>query len=460
VYSIDFDIRLDNSAGDTVARWTRGARLKLESTLFDEAREFHHDVLGDVFTLGDAHADPANARVSADFVRAEFDLQPGLDRAAQTPSTDWAVRAMPELLPLVQWTVDSAYPEDVAAFLLGSLLGPVSSQRAQISERLSESGWKSAELWLLTSASPLTVASRVPWCRRGLKILYSSSAAIFAWHPIDKSHDWFPETNAGLVIPLPECHRRHSYLAEIVEDDGAAHVGRMIQDVLQHHEWTRWQVTEHVETWERRFFGAARSGTFFEGIAAEPLGVDLDEVHMLVVELRRVNRDLDRRARLAWLPAPPVTSADRRVDTLRHEIMLRSAVIQENVDKLNGSLREGWTLLAGAATGKHFDLQRQSNLIQARSQSLQQRFQNAATLITSLVLVPGLIVSLYGANVTGLPGYEKRSGLLDLGLYAVVAATTTGACLHLLSVSKRGLAWRVLALGVIVLVILTIAFSR
>jgi hypothetical protein len=459
--SIDFDIRAENERGETVARWARGARLQLESGVFDGAPELDHDVLGSVCVLGDPHWWPCAELEPFPLVRAEFDLQPGLDRSGRPLDPGWQEHIRDQLLPLVTWCIGHSISAMVTDFLLAPPYGPVASQRELPAQTLIDAGWNTTELWLLTSASPLTVAKRVPWCWRCVKILYTESIAVFAWHPIDKAHDWIPESEAtGLVIPLPECHRRHSYLTEIVTNDGPAQVGRLIQDILQHHEWTRWQVTEHVEAWERRFFGAARSGTFFEGIDSEPLGVDLDEVHMLVVALRKVNRDLDRRARLNWLPTPAVDSGDHRVESLREEIMIRAAAIQQNVDQLNGSLREGWTLLAGAATGKHFDLQRQSNALQMEAQRLQERFQNAATLITALILVPGLIVSLYGADVYGLPGYEKESGLLYIGLYALIAAATTGGCMRLLELRQRGWALRALIAGIIAFAVLTIIIGR
>jgi hypothetical protein len=453
---VDFDIRFDAASGETRARWARGSRLQLESGLFEKAVPIVHPRLGNVQALGGYAAESAADHGSCALVRAEFDLQPGLELAGGCPEPGYQHELRHELTELITWCTNQMVGPQLADALLERAAGPIASQRSQLPQDLVDEGWNLTELWLLTSTSPITVPRRVPWCRRCAKIAYRDDAVLIVWHPLDDEHDWSPEPGHSLVIPLPECHRRHSYLADISGRDGPSHVGRLIQDVLQHHEWTRWQVTEHVESWERRFFSAARAGTFFEGIEAEPLGIDLDEVHMLVVELRKVNRDLDRRAHLGWLPNPPITSPDERIGGLDDEIGIRSARIAVSVDLLNGSLREGWTLLAGAATGAQLDLQRRTQGIQLESQGLQQRFQNAATLITSLILVPGLIVSLYGANVTGLPGYDRTSGLLYVGLYTMIGAVTTGASLKLLQSRRGSWAGRALLMGIVAIVVVTL----
>jgi hypothetical protein len=437
-------------------RWARGSRLKLESGLFANAVPITHPTLGEVHALGGSGATATDRRLPGLLVRAEFDLAPGLDGTSTFTEGREPHDSRSELGELVAWCTDQVNGAELTDVLLRKASGPIASQRAQLPHGLVAAGWGLTELWLLTSTSPITVPRRVPWCRRYANIAYREDTVLIVWHPVDEAHDWSPEPGGSLVIPLPECHRRHSYLAEITGHDGASHVGRLIQDVLQHHEWTRWQVTEHVEAWERRFFSAARAGTFFEGIEAEPLGVDLDEVHMLVVELRKVNRDLDRRAHLGWLPKPSVSSPDERINGLTDEVNLRCAQIGMSVDRLNGSLREGWTLLAGAATGAQLDLQRTAQGIQLESQNLQQRFQNAATLITALILVPGLIVSLYGANVTGLPGDNKTSGLVYIGVYTGIGAATTGVSLRFLQSANGPKARLALVFGVVAIVVVTL----
>ena len=285
------------------------------------------------------------------------------------------------------------------------------------------------ETWLLTSVSPITAPDRVPWCRRAARIIYSEQALITSWHPFSVCHDWTPDPGKDLVAPLPVAHRRHSMLTRVPGHTGGAAAGRLVQDILQHHDWTRWQLQQRVEQWERDFFGTARSGQIFENIAAEPLGLRLDEVHRLLAELRSVNGDILRRARLGWVPRPTVYRIDDGPTSLADEIRIRAERADDEIDRLNGSLREGWTLLASAATGAQVSLQRQSQELQEQAraaqqradeaqrvaETIQQRFQNAAALIAALVLVPGVIIGLYGASVTGLPGMESSHGLIAIG---------------------------------------------
>jgi hypothetical protein len=97
-------------------------------------------------------------------------------------------------------------------------------------------------------------------------------------------------------------------------------------------------------------------------------------------------------------------------------------------------VRQGFSLLSSAAAGAQVDLQ--------------ERFHLAAGVVTALVLIPSLVVELYGATVDGLPGQSETLGLAFVGIYSALGATGTIVALHF----ARTRRWRALAVTLAVLV--------
>jgi hypothetical protein len=322
---------------------------------------------------------------------------------------------------------------------------------------LADTGWQATDMWLLTSVSPMVVPERTPWCLRAVRVLYGEPGILMVWHPLEAAYDWDPyrALQSELLHPLalPECKRRHGHLTTIRGVGGVHEAGRLVQDIMQHHDWTEWQLTQRVEHWERQFFELARDGAFDPGLDARHLGVALDETHQLLSRLRQVNRDIARRARLSWLPRPAIEMRSLDVDSLADEVQERSRRVGERLDDLNGSLREGWTLLSSAAGGARLQLDRLSG---ERTQG----FQNAAGLVAALVLVPGLVLSLYGAEVAGLPGMGGRFGLVAILIYATVGAGATFAALRAMAHRRRVAATATLITGFLVLVMVTVIMLR
>jgi hypothetical protein len=85
---------------------------------------------------------------------------------------------------------------------------------------------------------------------------------------------------------------------------------------------------------------------------------------------------------------------------------------------VGGEVRDAYTLGASAAS-----------LYQAfradRKAAADRRLQRIASVIAALILWPGFIATLYGANVRGLPGQGSTHGLLVIGLTSVVGALIT-----------------------------------
>ncbi len=448
--NVDFDIRVIDGSVGVIARWARGKRSEMEAALFGDSTSLEHPYLGLVKSIGNGAALVSSRLSDLGVVLLEVDLQPQDEDGVTAPLDSMSNSRLAMLRCLVMWGWGTgAESEELAKALLERPIGPISSKEPRLAATLEESGWAVADAWLLTSVSPITDRDQTPWCVRGARILYSDQGLLVAWHALFTAQDWYRTPDKSLITPLPERLRRRGQLFGIEGNSGVDYAGRLIQDILQHHEWTVWQLTQRVEEWERDFFGAAREGAFFDGFDLQNLGVRLDEIHKLVVQLRQVGRDLDRRADLAWLPAPTMADPAPSMNALNHEVHQRVKQMQERIESLNGSLREGWTLLASAAAGAQVEFQRST-------QELQQRFQNAAAFVAALVLVPGLVISLYSANVKGLPGLGYQAGLRNIGIYALLGAAITGGSLNALANGRRILAYSILYVGVVGLLLTTL----
>ena len=172
-----------------------------------------------------------------------------------------------------------------------------------------------------------------------------------------------------------------------------------------------------MEAWERAFYEDARSpGSLFVGIQTRPLIDDLASIAEASLELREMCRDLERRGRLGYLCCPGVKNAG-----LRAEIDGRSAALAERMVAMRTDVRDAFGLLANAASGEQVELQ--------------QSFTNVVTVVTALVLIPALVVGLYGTTTKGLPGFNESRGLAYIGVYAIVGAAAT--LLSLLAVRRR-----------------------
>ncbi|MFI5490957.1 hypothetical protein [Actinoplanes sp. NPDC051859] len=445
---LHFDIQLTEPAE---LRWTCGSRLHMEKAVFTEATDLEHPAYGTLSTLGETAGLHDVQLSTVGPVRLEIDLEPHKGpRHGSVPGTEAEQRRVVGMLAEWAWGDDGV---DLTEVVMQAPLADNNSDQPPLSDRLRERGWDAADMWLLTSLAPKMMEHKTPWCIRPVRVVYGSAGTLMVWHPIADEHDWEPNQpmppGKRFLVPLPECRRRHGQLTAIQGTDGTAEAGRLVQDVMQHHDWTEWQLTQRVEQWERQFFALARDGAFEAHLDARHLGVALDEAHQLLGLLRRINRDMARRGRLGWLPAPPVEEIEDSVTSLRLEVQRRTNRVETRTEALNGSLREGWTLLSSAAGGARLQLDRETS---ERTQG----FQNAAGLVAALVLVPGLVLSLYGAEVKGLPGMDGSFGLIAMAAYAAVGALSTFSTLRAMAYRKRALALVILVVGFFALVLTTV----
>ncbi len=234
-----------------------------------------HARFGLLRALGDeAHTEQPLSEIGVPNI--EIDLQPDHFRGIfADPGVD-----IDEHRSFVSDVAEWCWGPAIAAMLADAALlrpsGLISSQPPALPEVLWEAGWRVSDLRLLTSVSPMSVPEAVPWCLRPARLLYGETGSLVVWHPLADGVAW--QADSPLVAPLPECKRRHSFLTEIHGHGGTEHVARLVQDALQHQDWTLWQLTQRVERWERLFFHTAREGTFFEGFHAESLAESLDDI--------------------------------------------------------------------------------------------------------------------------------------------------------------------------------------
>jgi hypothetical protein len=453
----DFEVRVTDRHGRSAACWGRGARVRLDPDAYTPAREIETPAWGTARVTG-ADPDEALALSRDGQVEFEFGLGGGHDSAPGR-----RLRQLSSVARMLEPRF-GGLSHALADALVSPVPGPVASQPPHVGPPLE--AWFATELWLLTSISPHAVPDRVPHALRPVRMLSCPQALLVAWHPLRANDAWWDLEHP--VEPVPVDHRRHSMLVEVTEHSGTAAAARLVQDVMQHHDWTRWQLTQRVESWESRFFEQARTGELFDDFDELALANSLGEVHEFLALLRRVTVDTLRRGRLGWMPDPATRPIEAGVTSVSQEACVRSQRAEEEIDRLNGSLRDGWGLLASAATGTQLNLQRrateeqrkateeqrQMRESQAKAAAEQSRFHTAAALVAAVVLVPGLVIGLYGANVDGLPGADTSSGRNAIFFYSVLGATITAAILRS---RERTIAWMVG--GVVAFVGLTVVLS-
>jgi Mg2+ and Co2+ transporter CorA len=190
--------------------------------------------------------------------------------------------------------------------------------------------------------------------------------------------------------------------------------------MLRHHEWGETVLSTRLEDWERRFFNAvALDSLERRDQTITSLQQELSQLRGFLGALHLANETMRRRARNQ--PGFP--------GIVRQEADDRCNELQALLAAQRSALRESFGLLAGATADQ------QARAAQATERRIQ-KLTILGTLATGLVLVPGLIAAIYGAQVKGLPGQDKVDGLKILLISSGVAAIVT-MLVFLVSVGAR-----------------------
>ena len=321
--------------------------------------------------------------------------------------------------------------DEVARHLAAEPSGPVSFRPFE-----APAGWDAMDVWLFTSVMPTACRKGCPYSVRAARVLASADAFVVVWREQSCDPEWKPEEYPA---SLPERIRRHSFRVRVTGGDPASEGARLIQDVLQHHEWSVKQLTYRLEAWEARFYEQARSpGTLFQGIDIAELREGLASIASASLALRGAVRDLARRADLDDHLIAPVAHCE----DIRGEVAERAAAIERRLVDLGAGIRDAFALLASVASGSQVEFQH--------------AFTSAATLVAAFVLIPGLVVGLYGAEVDGLPGYSDRDGLEYILAYSAIGALTTLGLMDALRRAARKRAALMGALGIGAIVAVTV----
>lgn len=241
---------------------------------------------------------------------------------------------------------------------------------------------------------------RVFWTNDWLLTLWTSpeDAALDTWsYPVPPKWDWESENARSAALPA----QRPAHLPVDLPDTvgGLAAVIRFAYFVVGHHEWSVGLIGETLERWQSRFFEEAGNS---QGIDPLDLMAPLSDIGRSVVMMRPALQ------RQYFVFKSPPFREDAALGT--------NAYRDASALRLVGSeVRDAYTLGASAAS-----------LYQAfradRKATADRRLQRIASVIAALILWPGFIATLYGANVHGLPGQGSAHGLLVIGLTSVVGA--------------------------------------
>jgi len=236
------------------------------------------------------------------------------------------------------------------------------------------------------------------FCLRNVRLIYGKMWLVTFWGPPEGEH--WQEVSGYAALP----GRGRPYPGRVKIEDlcGEARCARTIQDMVWHNDWSAVTLAAEVHRWEHDFYEQS------EG----PLG------HRKLAELDRLKRRLGLLGRFVTDLEVAERTMRRRATTLspfpcdrRDEVLDALVRLRHQAGETRENVRSGFSLLTAMASSE-----------QAASAS---RFQALLGALTALVLVPGLIVSAYGAEVAGLPGMGDEAGLRIMVAAALVAAAGT-----------------------------------
>jgi hypothetical protein len=253
------------------------------------------------------------------------------------------------------------------------------------------------------------------FCRRNVRFVVSDRWLISIWSPpIGGSWD----RRLPRLFALAAGRGREHARTPIQGTTGHDRLARVISDILRHHEYAGELVELDLERWEERVYEALAQQRALDHPAELQF---LSRVGAFLAALNEGGRNLRRRAETQpGFPAAMIPEAVARSEDLRRQIGVRRR-----------ELREAHSLLHNAATNRQLELAEEQ-------QKLDRAFNFAAGIVTAFVLVPSLVVALYSAQITGLPGMKSVRGLEWIGVLSTVgAALTIGSLMYIRKRASR-----------------------
>jgi hypothetical protein len=247
------------------------------------------------------------------------------------------------------------------------------------------------------------------FCLRLVRVFWTADWLLTIWKPAGLElfstfsdpvpAKWDTESDDARSAALPA--RRPSHLP----GDPPTGIGgreallRLAYFVAGHHEWSVGVSSEMLERWQSNFFAEAGDG---QGVDPLQLMAPLSDVGRSIVMMRPALQRLHSAFKSAPFRDDPELgrAADRDASAL---------------GDVSGEVRDAYAIAASAAS-----------LYQAfqaeRKMAADRRLQRVASVLAALVLAPGLVATLYGADVMGLPGQGTNHGLIWVGIASAVGA--------------------------------------
>lgn len=279
------------------------------------------------------------------------------------------------------------------------------------------------------------------------RLVTFSYGHVVVWRAIDGP--WDLETVRWPHYGIPS--RSASWESEAFFSDATAaqRLLRFVHDFCGHvnYQMGTWSVEQ--ELWEHNFFANLAAGpSTFSGLTLGRHQKELAALADFLGTARQAQRAISRRSAVdPSLSQPEVRSTMQRSG----DELDRSLVRARDV------IRESFALISNVANGEQ-------NLIAEQQRDATNRLQEVITLATTVLLVPALVVAVYGANIRELSPDSSGdlSGLLILTVSTSIAATIAvrAATGRTLLARRWGLADRVVAaLGLLIALVGLVSLS-
>lgn len=253
------------------------------------------------------------------------------------------------------------------------------------------------------------------FCARLVRVFWTHDWLLTIWNPAGgamlPTHSvaakWEAESAEARSAALPA--RRPYHVAADLPHSVSGHEAliRFAYYVAGHHEWSVTVISATLEQWQSNFFEAAGDGRGTDPLALMAL---LSDVGRSIVLMRPALQRLQTTFKLA---------------PFREHVALGGAAERDAraLSDVSAQVREAYALAAsGASIYQAFQTERKT--------ATDRRLQRVASVLAAVILWPGLVAALYGADIRGLPGQGTKHGLL-----VVVVVSGIGALISLLALS-------------------------
>lgn len=264
---------------------------------------------------------------------------------------------------------------------------------------------------------------------RQVRLVVGPNWFVAAWRSIDGT--WDPANVRWPHFGVPS--RTASWRAGKFGEHQAptSHLANFMVDLCEHVEYQLGSWAVEQEMWEQRLFASLAAGpTTFDELDLGPARQELGQLAEFLTLMRRAQRALVRRPHVDPVLASP---------SVRSVCHKAAALVDERLDASRDRVRESFALLADIAAGEqahHAERQRAAT----------ERVQDTITVVTTVLLVPALVVSVYGANVRELSDGARGDVASLLVLMAMSSVLATVALRAVRARPRRarpvvGIAW-------------------